>query len=216
MLSALFSPSSLDAILLVVALSMDAFVASFAYGTSKIKIPFKSAMIINIICSSILGIALFAGSLISRFIPSVFTTSICFAMLLLLGMTKLFEGTLKALIGSNGSLSRNYEFEVSDFRFFLNVCIDNTAADADHSLILSPKESFSLAIALSLDGLAAGFGTGLVAINLGQIIFFSLIINIIAILAGCFIGNKVAEKTDLNLSWLSGVTLMILAFLKLR
>ncbi|MFQ7119490.1 MAG: manganese efflux pump [Intestinibacter sp.] len=99
---------------------------------------------------------------------------------------------------------------------FLNVYIDNTAADVDHSLTLSPKESFSLALALSLDGLAAGFGAGLVAANFIQIIIFSLIINIIAILGGCFVGNKIAEKTELNLSWLSGVTLILLAFLKLK
>ncbi len=37
MFNALNSLSSLDAILLVSALSMDAFVASFAYGTSKIN-----------------------------------------------------------------------------------------------------------------------------------------------------------------------------------
>ena len=55
--------SSLDAILLVTALSMDAFVASFAYGTSKIKIPFKSAIVINVVCSSILGIWISAYSL---------------------------------------------------------------------------------------------------------------------------------------------------------
>ena len=193
--------SSFNSILLVGALSIDAFVASFAYATSKIKIPFKSALIINVVSTTILGIALFTGSFVSKFIPSVFTTSIC---------------TLKALIGPKGSLTRNYEFKVSDFRFFLNVYIDNTAADVDHSLTLSPKESFSLALALSLDGLAAGFGAGLVAANFIQIIIFSLIINIIAILGGCFVGNKIAEKTELNLSWLSGVTLILLAFLKLK
>ena len=206
--------SSFNSILLVGALSIDAFVASFAYATSKIKIPFKSALIINVVSTTILGIALFTGSFVSKFIPSVFTTSICFAMLLMLGLTKLFDSTLKALIGPKGSLTRNYEFKVSDFRFFLNVYIDNTAADVDHSLTLSPKES--LALALSLDGLAAGFGAGLVAANFIQIIIFSLIINIIAILGGCFVGNKIAEKTELNLSWLSGVTLILLAFLKLK
>ena len=204
--------SSFNSILLVGALSIDAFVASFAYATSKIKIPFKSALIINVVSTTILGIALFAGNFVSKFIPSVFTTSICFTMLLMLGLTKLFDSTLKALIGPKGSLTRNYEFKVSDFRFFLNVYIDNTAADVDHSLTLSPKESFSLALALSLDGLAAG----LVAANFIQIIIFSLIINIIAILGGCFVGNKIAEKTELNLSWLSGVTLILLAFLKLK
>ena len=186
--------SSFNSVLLVGALSIDAFVASFAYATSKIKIPFKSALIIN----------------------AVSTTSICFTMLLILGLSKLFDSTLKALIGPRGSLTRNYEFKVSDFRFFLKVYIDNTAADVDHSLTLSPKESFSLALALSLDGLAAGFGAGLVAANFLQIILFSLIVNIIAILGGCFVGNKIAEKTELNLSWLSGVTLILLAFLKLK
>ena len=205
--------SSVNAVLLVGALSIDAFVASFAYATSKIKIPFKSALIINVVSTTILGIALFFGSIVSRFIPSIF---ICFTMLLMLGLAKLFDSTLKALLGTRGSLTRNYEFKVSDFRFFLKVYIDNTAADVDHSLILSPKESFSLALALSLDGLAAGFGAGLVSANFFQIILFSLIVNIVAILGGCFIGNKIAEKTELNLSWLSGVTLILLAFLKLK
>lgn len=208
--------SSVNAVLLVGALSIDAFVASFAYATSKIKIPFKSALIINVVSTTILGIALFFGNIVSRFIPSIFTTSICFTMLLMLGLAKLFDSTLKALLGTRGSLTRNYEFKVSDFRFFLKVYIDNTAADVDHSLILSPKESFSLALALSLDGLAAGFGAGLVSANFFQIILFSLIVNIVAILGGCFIGNKIAEKTELNLSWLSGVTLILLAFLKLK
>ena len=216
MFSSLNFLSSIDAILLVAALSVDAFVASFAYGTSKIKIPFKSAIIINVVCSAILGIALFAGSIIGKFIPSIFTTSICFTLLLMLGLAKLFDSTLKALTGSKGYLSRNYEFELSNFRFFLQVYIDNTVADVDHSLELSPKEAISLAIALSLDGLAAGFGAGLVSVNLVEIILFSIIINMISILAGCFVGNKVAEKTDLNLSWLSGATLMLLAFLKLK
>ena len=216
MFTALNSFFPLDIILLVSALSMDAFVASFAYGTSKIKIPFKSAMIIDIICTFVLGIALFAGGIVSKFIPSIFTVSICFAMLFMLGLAKLFDGTLKALIRPGGSLSRNYEFKLSDFKFFLDVYIDNTAADVDHSLTLSPKESFSLALALSLDGLAAGFGTGLVAANFTQIILFSLIVNIVVILLGCFIGNKIAQKTTINLSWLSGLTLIILAFLKLK
>ena len=41
----------LEALLLVVALSMDAFVASFAYGAQRIKIPFSSAAIISVICT---------------------------------------------------------------------------------------------------------------------------------------------------------------------
>ena len=216
MFNALNSLSSLDAILLVSALSMDAFVASFAYGTSKIKIPFKSAMTINLVCTTILAIALFLGSIISKYIPSIFTTSICFTVLLMLGMAKLFDSTLKAILNKSGTLSRDLSFKLFDFKFFLRVCLDCTEADVDHSYELSPKESFSLAVALSLDGLAAGFSTGLMVTNYVQIILFSLLINIVAVLLGCFIGNKVAQKSELNLSWLSGATLILLAFLKLK
>lgn len=216
MFNALNYLSALDAILLVSALSMDAFVASFAYGTSKIKIPFKSAMTINLVCSSILAIALFMGSIISKYIPSVFTTSICVTMLLMLGLSKLFDSTLKSILVKSGTLSRDVSFKLFDFRFFLRVCLDSTEADIDHSYELSPKESFSLAVALSLDGLAAGFSTGLMVTNYVEIILFSLVINIVAVLLGCTIGNKVAQKSELNLSWLSGVTLILLAFLKLR
>ena len=216
MFNALNYLSALDAILLVSALSMDAFVASFAYGTSKIKIPFKSAMTINLVCSSILAIALFMGSIISKYIPSVFTTSICVTMLLMLGLSKLFDSTLKSILAKSGTLSRDVSFKLFDFRFFLRVCLDSTEADIDHSYELSPKESVSLSVALSLDGLAAGFSTGLMVTNYIQIILFSLAINIVAVLLGCAIGNKVAQKSELNLSWLSGATLILLAFLKLR
>lgn len=216
MFNALNFLSSIDLILLVSALSVDAFVASFAYGASKIKIPFKSAMTINLVCTTILAIALFLGSIISKYIPSVFTTSICFIVLLVLGLAKLFDSTLKAILNKSRTLSRDLSFKFLDFKFFLKVCLDSTEADIDRSYELSPKESFSLAIALSLDGLAAGFSTGLVVTNYVQIILFSLIINMIAVLLGCFIGNKFAQKSDLNLSWLSGATLILLAFLKLK
>ncbi len=56
----------IESLLLVLAVSLDAFVASIAYGTNKIKISFVSATIINIICSSVLGVSLFLGSVIKN------------------------------------------------------------------------------------------------------------------------------------------------------
>ena len=44
--------AALEALLLVVALSLDAFVASFAYGAQRIRIPYSSAAIISVICTS--------------------------------------------------------------------------------------------------------------------------------------------------------------------
>ena len=38
---------------------------------------------------------------------------------------------------------------------------------------------------------------------------------IIAIILGCFLGSKCAEKTNIDLSWLGGVILILLALLKI-
>jgi len=72
-----------------------------------------------------------------------------------------------------------------------------------------------LAIALSLDSLAIGFGSSLGNINYFNVILLSLVSDMIAIWLGLFIGRKFVEKSKLNLSWLAGIILIILAVLKL-
>lgn len=205
----------LEALLLVSALSLDAFAASFAYGTNKITIPFKSVSTINIICSAILGIALLLGRLISQFIPANVTSYISFTILFLIAAAKLFDFAIKTWIKKSSLASPQLDFHFLNFHFLLQVMCDPTQADVDASKTLSLNESAALALALSLDGLAAGFGAGLVEVNVWIMVLFSLITNMIAISLGCLIGNKIAAKTTLNLSWLSGVVLLIIAFTKL-
>ena len=48
-----------ETLLLVFTLSLDAFVASIAYGTNEIEVPFVSIAIINVTCSSLLALSLF-------------------------------------------------------------------------------------------------------------------------------------------------------------
>ncbi|MGL5085299.1 MAG: manganese efflux pump, partial [Clostridium sp.] len=84
----------------------------------------------------------------------------------------------------------------------------------DNSKTLSAKEAFYLSLALSLDSLAVGFGSSLISINIIEVIIISLIAGIIAISIGGFIGRKFVEKLDLDLSWLSGAMLIVLACIR--
>ncbi len=68
----------METILLVLALSLDAFVASIAYGTNKIKIPFKSIIIIDSICAISLVISLLLGGILSKILPDKATIIISF------------------------------------------------------------------------------------------------------------------------------------------
>ncbi len=211
----IFYVSIIETLLLVTALSVDSFVASFAYGANKIKIPLLSVSVISIICSIILVISVFFGFIIKPLIPENMTKTISFIILFLLGIIKLFDSSIKTFIRKHNDLNKQLKFSLFNLSFILNIYADPQNADSDLSRELSPKEAAPLAVALSIDGLAVGVGAGLVTISLIQIMIFSLLTNIITILLGSYIGYKIAERTSLNLSWLSGVLLIVLAVMKL-
>lgn len=209
-------PIFTEALFLSVALSLDAFVAGFSYGMNKIRIPWISAFIVDAICSLSLGAALLLGSLFGRFIPAGLTTVICFAILLLLGITKLLDGLAKTLIHKYGNISSHFHFSFCSFRFVLSLYADPEAADSDHSKTISPKEAASLAAALSLDGCAVGFGAALDSAAGALALFFcSLIVEAAALFLGTALGNRAAKSLPFNAAWISGIILLLLAFLKL-
>ncbi|WMJ80824.1 sporulation membrane protein YtaF [Clostridium sp. MB40-C1] len=205
----------LESLLLVSVVCLDSFVASVAYGTNKIKIPFISANIINIISSSFLALALALGSVIKKVIPYNVTSIISFIVLFLFGIYYLAESLIKTYVKKHSNSNKKVKLKFCDLNFIIDIYIDETKADADHSKTLNPKEALYLAIALSLDSLAVGFGSSLGNINYIQIIILCLVMNMIAIYGGMFIGKKFVEKSKLNLSWLSGVILIILATMRI-
>lgn len=204
----------LETLLLVLSISIDSFIASISYGTSKIKIPLSSALIVDIICSSMLGLSLLAGSFLQNYISINAAKIFSFIILFLLGVYRLFEGLLKSYINSKSKDLSPLKFKLFDFNFVLQVYADEIKADFDKSKILTSREAIYLSIALSLDSLAVGFGSSLITINYMQVFIVSIIIGIIVILLGAHIGKKFVESTNLNLAWLSGVMLIILAFLR--
>ncbi|KEH99404.1 manganese efflux pump [Clostridium massiliodielmoense] len=205
----------IQSIILVTSLCIDAFVASFGYGTNKIKIPFSSTTVINVVCSTVLAISLFAGSIVRKFLPENLTIAICFGILFILGSLRLFESLFKSHLRKNDLTTKSFTFKIFDINFNLNLSADEDVLDTSNHRILKPGEAFTLALACSLDGMAIGFGSGLAGVNYFQVVGFSLISDMVAVMLGCFLGRKIAEKIDLNLSWLSGTLLLVLAFMKL-
>lgn len=195
----------LQSLLLTCALSADCLATGFAYGTSNIKIPFWSAMIINLICSSALAVSLFFGKLIGEIIPETVTVAVCAGILMAMGLFKIIGFFLQGKAkNSNNKL--------------IKLFAKPEQADGDNNKILSKKEALILSLALSLDGFAAGIGTGLVVddyVNYAIFIGFSLVVGIFFLLAGVFIGKKIAKKTKINLSWLSGLVLIGIALMKI-
>ncbi|MCL1832690.1 MAG: manganese efflux pump [Oscillospiraceae bacterium] len=88
-------------------------------------------------------------------------------------------------------------------------------ADADVSKSISAREAAILALSLSLDGIAVGFGAALAGVNAWAVIAFSLAMGLVALKLGSWLGNKAADKLPFNISWLAGIVLIALAVEKL-
>lgn len=201
--------------MLVTALSLDAFAASFVYGADNVKIPAVSVAILTALSTGILFFFLFPGKWFGTFISPTTTSVLCFLLLFILGLIKLFDSTIKSLIRKSGIGRRKVCFSISNLNFILTVYADPATANGEDITILSPVEALSLGIALSLDSAAAGFGAGMMSMHLPMMLLLSLLLNMAAILGGEFLGRVLVKKVNMDLSWLSGVLLLVLAFSKL-
>ena len=204
----------LESLLLVSSLCIDSFVASIAYGTSKIRIPTLSKILINLVCTITLACSLFIGSIFKNFLPGNLPTILGFLLLMAIGIYRLFEYIFKAYISKCSKSNSPLTFKMFDFQFILQVYADEIKADFDNSKCLNVKESFYLALALSLDSLAVGFGSSLCSINYIEVLILCFVIGMFCVSLGVFLGRKFAQKIHFELSWLSGLLLIILAIIR--
>ena len=205
----------LQAAAIAMALSVDAFAASFAYGSNQIKIPMRSIHTINFICSGITGLSLIAGNLLQNYIPEWLTAGISFAILFVLGLVKLLDSITKAIIRKHSGLDKEVRFSLFDLRFIINLYADPEMADVNSSKVLEAAEAASLALALSLDGIAVGLGAALADISAWAIFISSLITNLLCLMLGSALGCRIAGKVRFNLSWIGGAILIVMAFVKI-
>ena len=173
----------IQGMLLIFVLTTDSFVVSFAYGAQKVQIPFFKVAGMNLIMSSLLGIAVFTGNFLSCFLPEILTSVVCTGVLAGMGIYRIF----------------NVLFPSEKCR------------EQSRKKKLTWTEAAVMAFALSADSLAIGIGTGLVQTGEWILVAGSFLCGILMMKAGWKIGACFAAAFKKDLSWLSGVCLMVLA-----
>lgn len=204
----------LQSLLLVLSICIDTFVASISYGVDRIKIPLKSVILINFVCSLFLGFSFFIGYFFKDFLSKEFASFLSFILLFILGLYRVFEAFFKNYLNKFTKIKKPINFKVFDFHFVLEVYANETKADYDNSKVLTEKEAIYLASALSFDSLAVGFGISLTDINHFQIIILSFFVGMISILSGVFLGKLFSKLSNINFSCLSGFLLIALSIIK--
>ena len=203
----------LQHIFLVIALSLDTFTACAALGAKKIKLPFYSLAALSGTCSLSLLVACLFGDWIAWLIRADTAKAIGCFVLMGMGIIQLFHSMVTRLF--NRYCNRETEFRLKNLKIFLRICVDCTRADLNQSQTISVSEAIGLAAALSIDGLAAGFGAGMTEICAGAVFALSILVHLVSGAAGYRIGRKFAEKSRKDFSIGAGIALIFLGFFKL-
>ena len=196
-------------------ISIDALAVSFAYGCKKIKMPAVSLLVINFICTAVIGLSFLFGLALVPLMPAGLATGLSFVILFTIGVVKLFDSITKSIIRKYTGLRKQINLSVFNLKLVMHIYADPEAADADVSKSISAKEATVLAVSLSLDGFAVGLGAAMMGVNGWLLVAATLCMGFIALLLGSWLGNKAEEKLPFSLSWLAGVILICIAFLQL-
>lgn len=207
--------SIFQAFFLVLALSLDTFTAGVALGTQKIIVPFRSVLAISLTCSASLWFAISLGGWIGNWISPRTGAVIGCIILVMMGSVRLFDGVIKELLRRCCENKEGMVFYRKNLKIFLQVCVDSAQADFNRSQSLSVPEAISLAAALSVDGLAAGVGAGILDVSHWLIFLIAMLINLFAVHLGCRTGIRFSRKHEQDISWVAGALLIVLGLIKL-
>ena len=172
----------MQTVLLIVALSMDVFLASVACGAEQIRIEKKTALCIGAVCSGVLLFSLVCGKLIDGVVREKYAAYLCFAGLFLVGAYKLTEYGIRAYIRRHHFLCKQVKMKFSQLNFIISIYNNPAAADRDCSATMSVTEGICFALAMSVDGFFGGLGAAFLDISVAGTVCLNLVFSALAVI----------------------------------
>ena len=203
----------LKIIILILALSMDTFLISENFGSNKIKINIPTSIVISLASALSLCLSISLSNILSKVIPIYLFNILSFFLLITIGSYNIFSFAIKKYLKNMQIINKNVNKKDKKENLIINVFIDETKADINHSNNLDIKESFLIGILGSIDSICAGLSFPYTNIFIVFILTFFICFSLI--ITGFKTGNVFSETSKINLSWFSGILLIILAFTKI-
>ena len=197
-----------QACLLAIAVCMDTFWGAVSCSMNGITIPKRCAFLISTVGTAFLSISLFFAQFLHGILPEAIFRYAGFAILFLLGSTQLMKKILTTIFQKHRP-----HWNWKALGLVIDICFDETLADTDGSKTISMKEAAAYATALSIDSLASGLGAGIETTWIPICLGLSFLSGFTLTILGCRVGTSCQKK--INLSWMGGVMLLVLAFCRL-
>lgn len=195
----------LRACLLSAAVCMDVFFAAMGCSMNGIHIPKRCSLLISIVGTVFLAASLMGAELLNHLLPEGVLRYGGTALLIGMGSITLMKEGMKTFFRTHPHIRRKAMGLVID------ICFDETLADADNSKTLSMKEALTFSAAMSLDSLASGLGAGLMPEGIPLCLVLTLLLGYVLTVAGCHVGKRCSGRRG---TWLGGIMLILLGILR--
>lgn len=198
-----------ELLILITTLSLDTLIAGISMGIEKIKVPFSSIFILNIISTFFLLISCLLGSQILNLFSYKIINYLPSIIFILLGISKLLEPICKSKSSKGDTL------KPSNIECIFQIYQNPLQADLDDSKTLSIKELVLLSVALSLDNFIVGIGLIHYISFLFLIVIFHFLFGIIGFYFCNHISLRVNISNKINTSIMSGLIFILVGIFQI-
>lgn len=202
-------------LLFMLAVSIDSLSAGFAYGTSRVRIKVAALLLLVFIPSVCITLMTKAGSLLFSLVPAAFFSILSFIILLILGCAKLLESLIRHLSGKYSDTVGNWACKIKQVNIIFTIYFSPEDANKQDIQVLSAKEAFFLSLALSLDSILASMAFSCQVSSMPLFFLLAVLFHFLLFMSGFLLGMLVSKKFSIDLSWLSGLFLLLLAVITL-
>jgi putative sporulation protein YtaF len=204
-------------LVLAFAVSLDSFSVGFTYGLRKMKMPFKSIVMIACCSALTLLLAMAVGNAVSSFLSPDFAEMIGGIVLVLIGGWILYQFFRPQTDGHETIQQKKtlVKVEIKSLGLVIQILRRPMEADFDKSGTITGIEAFLLGLALSLDAFGAGIGAALLGYSPWLMALFVAVMSSLFVTSGIKCGRLFSEiKWVEKFTFLPGILLIVLGIWK--
>lgn len=199
-------------LLFLTAVSLDSLTAGFSYGTDNVHIKLPAFLPLAFVPALFITAAQRLGSLVGSLLPDGILPCLSFFLLFLIGIAKLSESLLRLLSQKRPSLMGNWGCKIKQLNIVFTVYLSPEEANRTELQFLNVKEALLLSLALSLDSILVGMAFCFTALPPLLLFLSAALCNLLLFAGGYSLGRLLSRLLRFDLSWLSGLCLLLLAF----
>src|SRR5579863_840823 len=175
----------------------DNVAVGIAYGLGRINVPVSSNLLIAVVTGACTLASMWLGQIVGSFMDPRLASAAGGALIVAVGGWVMVQSIRATMLDrNNGIVAGNSERcdRIGPLRKLMLVLKNPAGADADFSRRIELKESWTLAIALSLNNVVNGVAAGMLRMNLPLTTLAVMVFSVLTLSAGLATGYQLGKR----------------------